>query len=74
MASNFRRSNVLLEHVLGAQEPRPLETWRLRKGDRRVVVDAVHPDGVDVHDATTGRRAALRRDTFAARYVKVDHV
>ena len=72
MLKTFRRSNVLIEHVLGEQKPEPGDTWRLRKGERRVVIDAVYEDRVEAHEPATGRRTGLRRDTLIARYVKVD--
>lgn len=68
----FRRSNVLIEHVLGEQKPEPGDRWRLRKGERHVVVDAVHEGYVEGHEPASGRRTTIRRDTLIARYVKVD--
>jgi hypothetical protein len=70
--SAFRRSNVLIEHVLGEQKPEPGSTWRLRKGERYVVLDVVHDGYVEGHESTSGRRTTIRRDTLIARYVKVD--
>ncbi len=67
----FGRSNVLIEHVLGEQDPMVGDMWRLRKGDRCVVVDEVWPNSVHGHDPKTGRRTVIRRDTLIARYVKV---
>lgn len=72
------RSNVLIEHVLGEQHPAPGDTWRLRKGDRQVVVHEVYGapgvvcDSVVVFNRATGRRTVIRRDTLIARYIKVD--
>ncbi len=70
--SAFRRSNVLIEHVLGPQDPKAGDTWRLRKGERHVVVDEVWPNTIYAHEPKTGRRTVIRRDTLIARYVKVD--
>jgi len=72
--SAFRRSNALVEHALGEKQTTPTrgETWRLRKGNRSIVIDEVGTDTIAAHEPQTGRRTMLRRDTLIARYVKVD--
>jgi hypothetical protein len=64
------RSNVLIEHVLGEQTINPGDTWRLRKGKRLIVLDEVFLQSVAAHDARTGRKTTLTRESLLARYIK----
>jgi len=68
--SAFRRSNALIDHVLGTPRPENGDVWKARKGNREIRILEVDADGVDAVALKTGRRTRIRLDILIATYLR----